>query len=144
MLGGLGRGYRKLCGRSAGLDLHRVARNGGLRPAGPVTQGGLGTTTARSFGGGTFGYTAPDVASGRFSHKADIFSLGVIFYNMVSGGRPDLSDPEPSSPIADPLQRQLVSATLVRLARDRPAAQELVHKIAEWEETALANRFRAL
>lgn len=35
---------------------------------------------------GSLGYVAPEILHGKpFTSKADVFSLGVVFYNLVSG-----------------------------------------------------------
>lgn len=37
---------------------------------------------------GTIPYIAPEVLNGRYSEKSDIFSLGVVFYEMLTGENP--------------------------------------------------------
>jgi len=44
--------------------------------------------TMDASGSGTIGYVAPEQAMGRPSFKSDVFSLGLVFYRMLSGSLP--------------------------------------------------------
>jgi len=43
----------------------------------------------RASGSGTIGYLAPEQAMGRPSYRSDVFSLGLIFYRMLTGQLPE-------------------------------------------------------
>jgi serine/threonine-protein kinase len=45
--------------------------------------------TIKGSGSGTVGFMAPEQAMGRPSPKSDVFSLGLIFYRMLTGQRPE-------------------------------------------------------
>ncbi len=45
--------------------------------------------TIQGSGTGTVGYMAPEQAMGKPSLKSDVFSLGLIMYRMLTGGRPE-------------------------------------------------------
>ncbi len=49
----------------------------------------LARRTVLGSGSGTVGYVAPEQAMGRTSFRADVFSLGLIFYQMLSGELPE-------------------------------------------------------
>ena len=45
--------------------------------------------TLRASGSGTVGYVAPEQAMGKPSFRSDVFSLGLIFYRMLTGVLPE-------------------------------------------------------
>lgn len=45
--------------------------------------------TVRASGSGTVGYVAPEQAMGKPSFRSDVFSIGLIFYRMLSGQLPE-------------------------------------------------------
>ena len=45
--------------------------------------------TVQGSGWGTLGYIAPEQAMGKPSFRSDVFSLGLVFYRMLSGKLPD-------------------------------------------------------
>ena len=45
--------------------------------------------TMQGSGSGTLGYVAPEQAMGKPSFRSDVFSLGLIFYRMLSGKLPE-------------------------------------------------------
>ena len=46
--------------------------------------------------GGTRGYMAPEVSSGsRFSNKADMYSLSIVLFEMLTGNKPDAGADDP-------------------------------------------------
>jgi len=51
---------------------------------------------AQAAGGGSIPWMAPEVSRGKYREKADIFSAGVIFFNMVTGEFPwdAITDPQ--------------------------------------------------
>ena len=70
-----------------------------------LVQAGDGTMT-QTHGGGTRGYMAPEVLSGRFGPKADMYSLGVSMFDMAVGRKkdtppsfPDFEAEDPSAPL---------------------------------------------
>jgi len=49
----------------------------------------LAKGTVRASGSGTVGYIAPEQAMGRTSFRSDVFSLGLMFYEMLAGTLPE-------------------------------------------------------
>jgi serine/threonine-protein kinase len=49
----------------------------------------LAQRTVRASGSGTLGFLAPEQAMGRPSYRSDVFSLGLIFYRMLTGRLPE-------------------------------------------------------
>jgi len=45
--------------------------------------------TVQASGSGTVGYVAPEQAMGRPSFRSDVFSLGLVFYQMLAGQLPE-------------------------------------------------------
>jgi len=45
--------------------------------------------TVVASGSGTVGYVAPEQAMGKISFRSDVFSIGLIFYEMLSGDLPE-------------------------------------------------------
>ena len=68
------------------------------------------TLTVHGFGPlGTAAYMSPEQARGvRADHRADLFSLGVVLYEMVSG--------------VSPFRRETAAETMTAVIRDEPAA----------------------
>ena len=95
---------------------------------------------------GTPGFMAPEIASGKYSNKADIYSLTVTFYDMALGRTeackasiPDMDADDPCAPLrprdaadasAAKTYELLVFALRARSA-DRPSAGALLAKIRE-------------
>ncbi len=71
--------------------------------------------TIRASGSGTIGYCAPEQAMGKPSQRSDVFSLGLIFYQMLSARLPEwpFSWPPPGH---DRLRRR-VHADMVAVIR---------------------------
>jgi tRNA A-37 threonylcarbamoyl transferase component Bud32 len=51
-----------------------------------------GTLTGTGVGVGTAEYMAPEQASGKAIPQSDIYSLGVVFYEMITGKKPYIAD----------------------------------------------------
>jgi formylglycine-generating enzyme required for sulfatase activity/dienelactone hydrolase len=81
--------------------------------------------TAEGVAMGTLGYMAPEqISGGDITPAADVFSLGVVLYEMVSGHRPV----EGASPLHDvpPKLEAVIAKALSKNAQDRyPSAAEL-------------------
>src|SRR5690606_17953022 len=110
----------------------------------------------RSRPGGTPGYLAPEVAFGDWSkidHRADLFSLGVVLYEMLTGERPFTGDspravvvatvtrpptpPHVLAPGCPLLLEDLCLQLLAKNAADRPdSAAEVAVQIEAYLEGA--------
>jgi len=56
---------------------------------------------------GTLEYTPPEIWDGSyFDHRADLYSLGIVAYAMLTGGCPYQSDEEELLPMVEDLRRQ--------------------------------------
>lgn len=91
---------------------------------------------------GSSGYTAPEILQGKgYDHSVDIWSLGVILYNIISGGTPfsdenmelqyqQITDPNRDIPFPGPWKfisnecKDLISALLDVDPLNRPSANE--------------------
>lgn len=92
--------------------------------------------------GGTPGYIAPERLDGQEDHPADVFSLGVVLYRLVTGQRPPPIAGEAEAPdreqaralealLADPAVRAVaeLSARLRQVdPRSRPRGDEVAHE----------------
>jgi eukaryotic-like serine/threonine-protein kinase len=114
------------------------------------------SATPRSRPGGTPGYLAPEVAFGdwtKIDHRADLFSLGVVLYEMLTGLRPFTGDspravviatvtrpptpPHTLSPGCPLLLEDLCLQLLAKSSDDRPASADAVAvQIEEYLEGA--------
>ena len=100
----------------------------------------VGTAAAastRSHGGGTRGYQAPEVATKKFTTKADMYSLCQMYFEMAVGKRPVLEDGVRITPdTLGPLEAKDDKATLSLMqfmlkvdSAERPTAAEAVSRI---------------
>ncbi len=77
--------------------------------------------------GGTFGYIAPEVLSGfPFSAAADIYSLGVVFLELLTGTRDGFALDRSDSP---PALKQLVRAMMKSRPSHRPSLQDVANSV---------------
>jgi len=105
-----------------------------------------------SSGGGTPGYLAPEVARGEpvIDHRADLFALGVVLYELITGKHPFAGDDAPSTLLAayqkDPMRpREIVPGCpllledlcLALLAKDRALRPGSADQVAEQVEAYL-------
>lgn len=98
-----------------------------------LAEGAEGTAT-RTHAGGTSGYQAPEVARRKYSSKADMFSLAVMFFEMAVGTMPDttLTPDETLAPLrGDPETRALLLLMLKMKSDERPTADECARWIEE-------------
>ena len=49
----------------------------------------IAARTVKGSGSGTLGYIAPEQAMGQTSFRGDVFSLGLIFWSMLTGELPE-------------------------------------------------------
>jgi len=98
-----------------------------------ITDFGLSTesTAPSEVGGGTPGYMAPEVLrGGKASQASDVFSLGVILYEMVTGQKPFPANAQDRVKISPPIAPSKLVKTLPRrwdtaiLPRLRPKPEE--------------------
>lgn len=92
---------------------------------------------------GTLAYLSPEQAQGeKVDHRTDIFSLGVVLYEMVTGGRPITGDhpaailnailnaaPAPDNGEAAALPRELGTIICRALEKDRSARYQTAEKL---------------
>ena len=86
--------------------------------------------------GGTRGYMAPELATGRFSNKADMYSFMMMAFEMLKGALPDVSADDPCAGLERHEDQLFVSLVRFALrvhcpASERPTAQEVLDKIDE-------------
>ena len=99
--------------------------------------GTAAAATTRSHGGGTRGYQAPEVATKKFTTKADMYSLCQMYFEMAVGKRPVLEDGVRITPgTLGPLEAKDDKATLSLMqfmlkvdSAERPTAAEAVSRI---------------
>lgn len=89
-------------------------------------------TMRRSRIGGTRMYSAPEVQTGHYSNKADIYSLGLVFYEIVTGTLPDLTTDDVVGPMRGRCDCQfvdIVASMLHMQPRNRPNATQILAKM---------------
>ena len=107
--------------------------------------------TIEGSGTGTVGHMAPEQALGRPSKRSDVFSLGLIFYRMLSGFWPDYPFSWPP-PGAIRLRKRRIHPDLIRFIRKSIEARpfdrfvdaiQMEERYEEIYEIALRNLSRA-
>jgi len=79
--------------------------------------------------GGTPGYIAPEVLDGGTpTAAADVFALGVVLVEMLTGGRPDPRGADPPTSLPEEL-RTVVRECLALDPRDRPTARTVAARL---------------
>jgi serine/threonine protein kinase/tetratricopeptide (TPR) repeat protein len=138
----------------------------GLARAQPEQFGGGSTVegSSRTEAGlilGTIGYMAPEQARGEpVSAEADVFSLGVVLYELVTGRHPFMTasqlgtlnallweTPEPPSLLNPELPRALDQLILESLQKDRrlrPGASEVMYRLALAHDSNIATVLSAV
>ena len=80
--------------------------------------------------GGTEGYKAPEVATGNFSNKVDIYSCAIMFFEMAVGEKPDVSSDATFERLDhDPATLELLTLMLKIKSTERPTATALISHI---------------
>lgn len=73
--------------------------------------------TAGTMGQGTPDYAAPEQLSGKSDHRADIYSLGVVLYEMLTGERPNEKITPPSKRVQVDIR---IDEIVLRALESRP------------------------
>ena len=91
-------------------------------------------TATQTHIGGTAGYKAPEIVTKKFSTKADIFSMAVMYFEMATGEMPDISSSHPLAPLRarkDPVTHELLRFMLKLNSNERPSAVEALGRIKQ-------------
>jgi serine/threonine protein kinase len=104
--------------------------HGGLKPSniivlrsGAAKITDFGIAQAAPLGAGARDYASPEQLRGEpLDHRSDLFSLGVLFYEMLTGRRPAEGEPPPPSELNRHVPRALDAIVLGMLAA-QPAAR---------------------
>lgn len=93
----------------------------------------VSTTLSRQTGiPGAMAYIAPEVLTGRYTEKIDIFSLGIVMVQMVTGEYPKIEKREEQQKKACTQQsalRPLINSMLEYQPMSRPSAMEVCSKL---------------
>ncbi|MBK1826852.1 protein kinase domain-containing protein [Haloferula rosea] len=90
---------------------------------------------------GTPGYTAPEVIAdhSKFDQRADLFAVGVILHELVTGQRPDPEGKTPRKTSGDPkLDAIWKKAVQPNPALRYPTAEAMAKDLDEWAQNAAA------
>ena len=88
-------------------------------------------TAKQTHAGGTRGYQAPEITTKKFSNKADIYSLAVMFFVMAVGKLPDITSSTfaPLEAKDDPGTLELLQFMLKLNPKERPTAAECAARV---------------
>ena len=107
------------------------ARIADLGLATPVEGDGVSATHTHM--GGTLGYQAPEVKTGKFSSNIDMCSLAVMFFEMAVGTLPDVTAVDDAlKPLKDDADTHTLLTFMLKMKSDeRPTANECCRWIQE-------------
>lgn len=117
-----------------------VTRDGGLQIADPLGNGTVFTMLFRGNRGGTPGYWAPEVHSGRpISRAGDAYSYGVTLHHLLTGCKPEDGQRlylSPDDHARSPKICEIITACLRIEPRSRPSMQEVLQMLRgkSWAE----------
>ncbi|HYD56285.1 MAG TPA: protein kinase [Burkholderiales bacterium] len=98
--------------------------HGSLKPSSIlVSDSGAAKITGFGTGQAAAGYTAPEQAQGGpVDHRCDVFSLGALFYEMLTGTRASEGAPRPPSEL-NPLVPRALDTLVLHMLAPQPAAR---------------------
>ena len=83
-------------------------------------------TATQTHAGGTRGYQAPEISTGKFSNKVDVWSLAVMFFEMAVGRIPDITTGALLAPLEardEAFTLELLQSMLHLESQRRPSAR---------------------
>ena len=117
-----------------------------------------GTTAATSTlraGAGTAAYMAPEQSSGTITTASEVYSFGIVLWELLHGGRPwagvaplplmmavCMQRQRPPVTAADSLLRQLMEQCWAQEATDRPSFADVSQRLATAVRTFATSRYK--